>query len=91
MIKSSSGKAKVRIDKLFGSKSAIGAVVSLDEEDKLLAVGNDDGDVKVILKLFEGCLVSFFYFLRSWIFKISTHLSLPLLTTLTIKFQTCFI
>lgn len=39
---------KIRIDDLFTSKSPIGAFVSLDEDDKLLAVGNDDGDVKVI-------------------------------------------
>ena len=47
-VKSSSGKVKVRIDDLFPSKSTIGAFVNLDDEDKLLAVGNDDGDVKVI-------------------------------------------
>lgn len=49
LVKSSTGKVKVRVDELFGSKSTIGAFVSLDEDDKLLAVGSDDGDVKVTL------------------------------------------
>ena len=50
LIRSSTGKVKVRIDDVFPSKSTIGAFVSLDEEDKILAVGNDDGDVKVNLE-----------------------------------------
>ena len=47
LVKSSNGKVKLRIDDLFSSKVSIGCFVSLDEEDKLFAVGNDDGDVKV--------------------------------------------
>ena len=53
LVKSSTGTVKVRIDDLFTSKSPIGAFVSLDEVDKLLAVGNDDGDVKVRLLLLD--------------------------------------
>ncbi len=51
LVNSSSGKVKVRVDEVFGSKSTLGSFVSLDEEDKLLAVGNDDGDVKVVLRV----------------------------------------
>lgn len=47
LVKPSSGKVKVRIDDLFPSKSTIGAFVNLDDEDKIIAIGNDDGDVKV--------------------------------------------
>ena len=47
LLKSETGKVKIRIDDIFPSKSTIGALVSLDEYDKLIAVGNDDGDVKV--------------------------------------------
>jgi hypothetical protein len=49
LVKSATGKVKLRIDDLFSSKASIGCFVSLDEEDKLFAVGNDDGDVKVLL------------------------------------------
>lgn len=47
LAKSSTGKVKLRIDELFPSKASIGCFVSLDEEDKFFAIGNDDGDVKV--------------------------------------------
>jgi hypothetical protein len=47
LIKSDTGKVKIRIDDLFSSKATIGAFVNLDENDKIFAIGNDDGDVKV--------------------------------------------
>ena len=47
LVKSSTGKVKLRIDDIFSSKASIGCFVSLDEEDKFLAAGNDDGDIKV--------------------------------------------
>lgn len=47
LLKSETGKVKIRIDDIFPSKSTISALVSLDEDDKLIAVGNDDGDIKV--------------------------------------------
>lgn len=59
LVKSSSGKVKVRIDGLFGSKSTICAFVSLDDEDKLLAIGNEDGDVKVLPKLLKTFVIIF--------------------------------
>lgn len=48
LLKAENGKAKMRIDDVFASKSPIGAMVSLDAEDKLFAFGNDDGDVKIM-------------------------------------------
>ena len=54
LVKASSGKVKVRIDDLFSSKSTIGAFVCLDDNDKLLAVGNDDGDIKVSLLIISN-------------------------------------
>lgn len=47
LVKSATGKVKLRVDDLFSSKASIGCLMSLDEEDKFFAIGNDDGDVKV--------------------------------------------
>lgn len=48
LLKAESGKVKMRIDHVFASKSPIGSIISLDEQDKLFAFGNDDGDVKIM-------------------------------------------
>ena len=84
LVKSSSGKVKVRIDGLFGSKSTIGSFVSLDAEDKLLATGNEDGDVKVLPK-FSNTFVIFF---RLLIFLISNLQYCSRLMILMIKYLT---
>lgn len=52
LVDSKSGKVKLRIENVFATKSPIGAFISLDVEDRLLAAGNDDGDVIV-----RGCIV----------------------------------
>ena len=47
MVNAKTGKSKMRITDLFKSEAAVSASVSLDDKDKLLAVGNDDGDIIV--------------------------------------------
>ncbi len=50
-LKCESGKVKVRVDGVFGEavKEPLGALLSLDEEDQTFVIGNDQGDIKVIL------------------------------------------
>lgn len=48
LIKSENGKVKVKIDGISPSKAPFGALVSMDDIDRLFAIGNDDGDIMVI-------------------------------------------
>ena len=52
-----SPSGEISINDLFPSKSPIGAFAALDEEDKLVAFGNDEGDVKV--KRYKLVLLTF--------------------------------